>query len=291
MFEGIITALVTPFKNQKVDFNSLQKLVEWQLEQGVDGFVVNGTTAESPTLKPEEVVQIWQKVKSWVPEDFPLLLGTGTNCTRTTIENTKKAKELGASGALVVVPYYNKPSQTGLVEHFTQVANAAEGLPILLYNVPGRTVVSMNVDTIEKLSQLKNVVGIKEASGLIPFGEQIISSCTSEFTVTSGDDTSCIELIYSGGKGVISVISHLIPKELKNLSIKSREGDVVAIEEYKKYEKLNELLFCEPNPTPVKMALYQMGIIETPEVRLPLVPMSQTNSEKLKSCLTQLGVV
>ncbi|MCB0355566.1 MAG: 4-hydroxy-tetrahydrodipicolinate synthase [Bdellovibrionales bacterium] len=291
MFTGVITALVTPFKNQKVDLDSLDKLVRWQLDQGVDGFVVNGTTAESPTLTTEEVEVIWKRVKSIVPPGFPLLLGTGTNCTRSTITNTQKAVALGASGALVVVPYYNKPPQEGLYEHFCQVANAVKDLPILLYNVPGRTVISMSAETTARLSAIKNIVGIKEASGDMQLGQHIVSQCPSEFTVTSGDDFSCIELMTLGAKGVISVISHIIPKELKTISLKACEGDRTAQSEYSKYNDLNRWLFCEPNPIPVKMALHMMGIIAEPEVRLPLVKMTSTNSQQLKSSMQQLGVL
>ncbi len=291
MFEGIFTALVTPFDQQKVDFESLKKLVEWQLEMGVDGFVVNGTTAESPTLTSEEVEQVWSKVKSWVPADFPLILGTGSNSTAETIVKTKKALELGAAGALVVVPYYNKPPQAGLIQHFKQVADSAKELPIVLYNVPGRTVISMSAETVIELSKCNNIVGIKEASGDMEQAHEIIKKCSKDFVTTSGDDVSCLDQMLIGGKGVISVISHIIPKELKTLSLQAREGQKQANKEYQKYSELNQLIGCEPNPIPVKMALHQMGLIKSPELRLPLVEMSEGNSLRLKNCLMSLGVI
>ncbi|MCB0391148.1 MAG: 4-hydroxy-tetrahydrodipicolinate synthase [Bdellovibrionales bacterium] len=291
MFEGIFTALVTPFKNQKVDLVSLKKLVEWQLSNGVDGFVINGTTAESPTLKDAEVIEIWSQVKQWVPTGFPLILGTGTNSTESTIQKTLQAKDLGASGALVVVPYYNKPPQEGLRQHYLKVAEAAGDFPILLYNVPGRTIVSLSAETIANLSKHENIVGIKEASGDMDLAEKILNLCDNDFVLTSGDDSSCIDQMTRGGKGVISVASHIIPTELKEISLKAREGNKEAIIEYKKYDTLNRLLGIEPNPIPVKMALYLMGIIDSPELRLPLIKMSEENSVKLKNNLSDLGVI
>lgn len=291
MFEGIFTALVTPFENKKIDLYSLQKLVEWQLENGVDGFVVNGTTAESPTLTEKEVFSLFENVKKWVPKEFPLLLGTGSNCTETTINNTKRARDMGADGALVVVPYYNKPPQSGLIEHFKVVANSVSELPILLYNVPGRTVISMEAATVIKLSVVVNIKGIKEASGKMELAKEILKAVPKDFIVTSGDDSSCMELMTLGGKGVISVISHVIPKPLKTLSLSAREKDHNTLEEYKKYDELNRLLGCEANPIPVKSALYHMGILKSPELRLPLVSMTSENSQLLKKCLSSLGVI
>lgn len=291
LFAGIFTALITPFKNGEVDMSSLKRLVSWQLEQGVDGFVINGTTAESPTLLEEEVEAIWVEVKKWVPENFPLLLGTGSNSTMETCTRTRRAFELGASGALVVVPYYNKPTQRGMYEHFKKVADVESTFPIILYNVPGRTVVSMDADTAADLSKIENIVGIKEASGDMELAQKLLDKVDSDFIVTSGDDSTCMNLMSLGGKGVISVISHIIPKELKTLSLRAREGDKEALVEYQKFTELNKLLGCEPNPTPVKKALQQMGIISSAELRLPLVELSQSNSEKMSVCLKSLGVV
>lgn len=291
MLEGIFTALVTPFESQKVDYYSLQKLVEWQIEKGVDGFVINGTTAESPTLEADEVKKILSCVKKWVPQGFPLFLGTGTNSTRSTIEKTKEARNLEADGALVVVPYYNKPPQRGIIQHFEAVADEVKGWPILLYNVPGRTVVSMHADTVVTLSQIENIVGIKEASGDMNLAKEILRGCPKNFILTSGDDSSCMELMALGGKGVISVISHIIPEELKKISLLAKEKKEEAFSKYQMFNELNRLLGCESNPIPVKCALYQMGIIKEPEVRLPLVAMGKEYSQKLGICLSQLGVI
>ncbi len=291
MFEGVITALATPFKGGQVDFESLHRLVEWQMESGVDGFVINGTTGESPTLIDSEVEEIWNRVKSWVPQGFTLLLGTGSNCTARTIEKTRRAKELGAEGALIVVPYYNKPTQEGLYQHFSKVAEENPEMPILLYNVPGRTVISMAADTVERLSRLPNIVGIKEASGDLELGQKIIQGCRKDFTVTSGDDLTCIDLTSAGGKGVISVISHLIPKDLKTLIRQAKENPREVKEEYRKYSELNHCLGSEPNPIPVKMALYKMGIFSSPEMRLPLTTMDESNGARIEVSLRELGVI
>jgi 4-hydroxy-tetrahydrodipicolinate synthase len=291
MFEGVITALITPFKDGQVDYNSLEKLVSWQLANGIEGFVVNGTTGESPTLLPDEVEKIFLFVKNRVPEKFPLLLGTGSNSTAKTIENTKKAAKLGAHGALIVVPYYNKPTQMGMAEHFGAVATEIPKLPIMLYNVPGRTVVSMQSDTVKKLSEFNNIKGIKEASGNMELGQDIIKKNQTSFIVSSGDDLTCLDLALIGGKGVISVISHVIPKELRQLMDRARKGEVDVKTSYKKYNELNKLIGIEPNPIPVKMALYKMGIISSPELRLPLTKMTNSNSELLTQELSRLGIL
>jgi 4-hydroxy-tetrahydrodipicolinate synthase len=291
MFEGIYTALITPFRNQNVDFESLGNLIKWQLESGVDGFVINGTTAESPTLEEKEVEEIWRFVKEKCPKNFPLILGTGSNSTKKTIQKTKKAEQLGAQGALVVVPYYNKPTQEGMYLHFSEVAASCPHFPILLYNVPGRTVVSMAANTVKRLNEIKNIVGIKEASGNMALGEEILANVKADFTVTSGDDVTCMNLMARGAKGVISVISHVIPKELKAISLLAREKNPEYEETYQKFLDLNKLLGAEPNPIPVKMALFQMGIINSPELRLPLTTMTQENSNQLKSSLKRLGVI
>jgi 4-hydroxy-tetrahydrodipicolinate synthase len=274
---GVFTALVTPFKNDAVDYASLENLVVRQLADKVNGFVVNGTTAESPTLTAAERKQIFTVIKKLVPSDFPLVMGTGSNSTAKSIEETKEAEQMGADAALVVVPYYNKPPQAGLLEHFSKIASATK-LPNLLYNVPGRTITSLELTTIVKLAAHPNIVGIKEASGDIEFAKKIRQSCGAEFILLSGDDGTYDEFMSVGGNGVISVASHIIANAFHKRSVT-------------KYKALVDLLFKEPNPIPVKMALYQMGILSTAECRLPLVKMSEPNANTLNKILSENGLL
>lgn len=276
-FKGVATALITPFQNGKVDFASLEKLVEHQLQNGVEGFVVNGTTAESPTLKPSERDEIFKKVKSMVPSNMPLWMGTGSNSTEKTIEDSRAAEKIGADALLVVVPYYNKPPQRGLFEHFKAVASST-GLPNFLYNVPGRTITSLEVDTVKKLAEHPQIIGIKEASGNIEVARQIRAACGKEFILLSGDDGTYDEFMDAGGDGVISVASHVIPGAMKKRHA-HQNLDLI------------HLLFCEANPIPVKMAMYLMGVIASPELRLPLVPLADSWTEKLKAEMKKKGLI
>lgn len=274
---GIITALITPFKKGQVDYPSLGRLIDQQLEGGVQGFVVNGTTAESPTLMETEVEKIFQTVKAKTPKNFPIILGTGSNSTAQTVTNTRKAKSLGADAALVVVPYYNKPPQRGLVQHFTEVAKSTE-LPIILYNVPGRTITAMTLETVQQLSRVPNIVGIKEASGNLDFAKELMSACGPEFIHLSGDDETFEKFFRLGGHGTISVASHIIPKPMVK-------------HETEKHLGLVKALFLEANPIPVKYALHLMGVIESPELRSPLVEMDPALVPQLRAQLIQSGVL
>ena len=274
MFEGVITALVTPFKNHQVDFSSLEKVLSQQLMTGVEGFVVSGTTGESPNLRPSEIIEIFKRVQAVVSGQVPILLGTGSNSTEKTIELTQKAESLGADGALVVCPYYNKPPQRGLFSHFLKVAESVE-LPIVLYNVPSRTVISLEAETVGNLGLARAIAERSEP----------------EFTLISGDDDSCIDFIFQGGSGVISVASHVIPKEMVRLTKMAREKDRTALAEYQRYRNLIRGLGIETNPSPIKMALFFMGLLETPELRLPLVSMDEKNQEQIKFCLDELGLL
>ncbi len=289
-FTGVITALVTPFKRGKVDFKSLKRLVRQQLDGGVQGFVINGTTGESPTLHADEVKAIFTLVKNESDHSVPLIVGTGLNSTEKTIEATKKAGLLKADAALIVVPYYNKPPQKGLIAHYTAVAKASP-LPIILYNVPGRTVISMHSDTTFELSKLKKIVGVKEAAGQLEVFRNLAARVAPHFLLSSGDDTTCVEAILAGGHGVISVISHVIPKEFRALVDRARNKDKAVASVYKKYKNLNKLLGVEANPIPVKMALALMGVIDSPEMRLPLVTMSPENTGRMQTELKALGLI
>jgi 4-hydroxy-tetrahydrodipicolinate synthase len=275
MFEGVITALITPFKNGDVDYQSLKKLLKQQLDQGIDGFVVHGTTAESPTTTDAEKEKIFQFVKSEVSNQVPLIVGSGNNSTQESVLKSQKAEKWGAEGILVVVPYYNKPPQRGMLEHFNKVANSVE-IPTVLYNVPGRTVVSLEVETIVALSENKKIVGIKEATGDVQFGEKIIQRCRKDFHVLSGDDKTCMSLAAKGGRGVISVVSHLISGEMQGIykKIKTKKSEE-ALKEYERYFPLIDSMYIEPNPIPVKYALKKINTIDSDELRLPLVSISE----------------
>ncbi len=290
LFSGVVTALVTPFKKGAVDFTSLKKLVEHQLNHGIEGFVVNGTTGESPTLEAVEVEKIFRFVRKVSDGVVPLLLGTGSNSTKETIKKTAMAKKLGADGALVVVPYYNKPPQRGLIEHYKAVAQSSK-VPIVLYNVPGRTVVSMTPETIVTLSKVKNIVGVKEASGDLRTLGVLTAEVSKNFLLSSGDDSSAIDFNSIGGHGVVSVVSHVIPAEMVGLVKRAQDRDEAAIERYKKYNEINRLMGVEANPIPVKMALHLMGIIASPELRLPLITLSDANKKILSQELEALGLL
>lgn len=289
-FKGVYTALITPFKNGAVDFKSLEKLVQFQIKNGVDGFVINGTTAESPNLSHQEVAEVFKKVKAWAPLTT-LIMGTGSNSTNKTIEDTKKARELGADAVLVVVPYYNKPPQRGLEQHFRQVAQSTE-LPVILYNVPGRTITSLEPETVKNISLEKNVIGIKEATGKVDLAEKIIQLCGKNFIMLSGDDGTYVDFLAVGGHGVISVASHILPKQFVDWTKWVKEGHVdKARADIKKYARLIDLLFVEANPIPVKKACQIMGLIDSAELRLPLVELESKHTEVLKEEMKKVGIL
>ncbi|MCM2355041.1 MAG: 4-hydroxy-tetrahydrodipicolinate synthase [Pseudobdellovibrio sp.] len=290
-FNGAISALVTPFLNGEVDYTSLEKLVAYQLDNGIKGFVVNGTTAESPTLTSAEVSKIFSMVRAQAGVNFPIILGTGSNSTAKTVEATKKASELGANAALVVVPYYNKPPQRGLVEHFKAVAKESE-VPVILYNVPGRTITGMTVDTIAELAEVKNILGIKEATGDIKFDQELMARMPKNFLMLSGDDPTYIDFLKSGGKGIISVMSNLITKECSRWTDLMMSGKVSEAEaDFKKYLKLIGQMYCEANPIPVKWMLYKKGIIKSPEMRLPLVTLDNKFHAEITAEMQSLGLL
>lgn len=289
-FGGVITALVTPFKKGLVDHYSLIRLVREQLDNGVRGFVVNGTTGESPTLEWSEVREIFRTVKKTSDGAATLIVGTGSNSTQATIEKTKLVEKWGADAVLVVAPYYNKPPQRGLVAHYKAVAKAAR-VPVILYNVPGRTVISMTADTVAEIAKEKRVIGIKEASGDLELLAQIKSKVRPEFLLSSGDDATCIDFMGRGGHGVISVVSHLIPRQLSTLAAAACAGDRGAVAEFGKYKELNALMGIEANPIPVKMGLYLQGIIKSPELRLPLVTLADEHKRKLEATMRDLDIL
>ena len=288
--DGVYTALVTPFKNGQVDDVSLKSLVRFQLENGIEGFVVSGTTAESPCLSKDEKKHIFELVKGEVAGQVPIVVGTGSNNTAETVAATRDAEAWGADGALIVVPYYNKPPQRGLIAHFKAAAEATK-LPVLLYNVPGRTIASLDVASIAELAKVPNIVGIKEATGDIALGKKIIEACGPDFLVTSGDDATYLQLIEAGGRGIISVASHILPREFVRWGQRARQGQTAMQTEMLKFQGLISQLYVEANPIPVKMALKLLGVIETAEMRLPLVPLSEPYTLELKDRMKAVGLL
>lgn len=289
--KGTFTALITPFKNGAIDFPSLDKMMKHQLENGVDGFVINGTTAESPTLTGPEKEELFKHARQFCGDKVPLIMGTGSNSTAQTIEDSKKAEKLGADAILVVVPYYNKPPQRGLFQHFKAVAESVK-IPTILYNVPGRTITSLEVNTIRDLSKVAGVVGIKEASGKIDLAAEIIKACGNNFVMLSGDDGTYVDFLGAGGNGVISVASHVIPRQMAQWKKWAEAGEIAkAKADITKYNDLINLLFCEANPIPVKKALQLMGLTSSAELRLPLMELTPEHTEKLQQEMKKVGLL
>ncbi len=282
MNEGIITALCTPFKKGQVDVDSYKKIIGHQLEAKINGLVIGGTTGESPTVTIEELKNLVGIAKAEVSKQAPVIVGTGTNSTATTIEKTLLAQSWGADAALIVVPYYNRPPQKGLIAHFLAIRDATK-IPIILYNVPSRTGAGFEVDTIQKLSGEDRIIGLKEATGDLKFLEQIKKSVPQNFLLWSGDDGTAEEFCERGGHGAISVLSHVIPNQMVQMYSKKTS--------IKKFSQLNDLLFKESNPIPLKTVLFLMKLISSPEMRLPLVPASSELTEQLQAELQKLELM
>lgn len=279
-FSGVTTALITPFKNGEIDFASLKKLITFQLDNKIKGFVVSGSTAEAATLHIDEKKQILDFVLSEVAGHVPVIVGSGTNNTEESSLLTEFFNTTSVSGFLVVTPYYNKPPQRGLIEHFTQIAGRTTK-PVIVYNVPSRTVVKLEVPTVKALTKIKNIVGIKEASGDLKVIGQFIKSMPKTFSILSGDDETFLPAIQKGAHGVVSVISHVVPTLCVNAEKKN----------LKKIKDISKIVFSEANPIPVKWILKEMGIIESAELRLPLVSFDSKLHFKAKKDLKKLGVL
>ena len=290
MFRGAIVAIVTPFKNGKVDEAALRKLVEFQIKNGTDGIVPCGTTGESSTLSHEEHDRVIEVVIDAAKKRVPVIAGTGSNSTAEAIRLTRHAYKAGADGALMVCPYYNRPTQEGLYQHYKAVAEAVP-IPIIVYNIPGRTGVNMNPDTLARLAKIKNIVGVKEASGSIKQISDVINLCGPKFDVLSGDDLFTLPLMAMGGHGVISVISNVAPADMAAMVDAFVAGDLKKARTlHYKMTPLIDALFVETNPTPVKAALAMMKKISY-EVRLPLYKLSDANYEKLKKIVVSYGLM
>ena len=281
--KGVYTALVTPFSGDRVDYGKLRELVAMQIAGGVDGIVPVGTTGESPTLSFEEHMKVISEVIDAAGGKCRIMAGTGANCTTEAIELTRHAKEAGADCTLQVTPYYNKPTQEGLYRHFSTIADQCE-LPVVLYNVPGRTGTMIAAETIAKLSRNANVLGVKEAAGSVERVSEIASLC--DIAIMCGDDSLTVPMMSVGAKGVISVASNILPAELKAMVDACEKGDYAkALVLHKKYFRLFKDLFLESNPIPVKAAMAMLGMIRE-EYRLPLCEMQSANRDKLKMTLS-----
>ena len=285
--QGSIVALVTPFKDGKVDETSLRGLIRWHLQQGTDGILVLGTTGEAATLEKEERKRVMEIALEEAKGKVPLIVGTGTNNTARVLEYTKLAEEMGFDAALIVTPYYNKPTQNGLYAHYSYIAKQTK-IPIILYNVPGRTSVNLLPDTTAKLAEIENIIAIKEACGDIKQVTELLMKCPKDFIVLSGDDFTALATVFLGGKGVISVVANVTPKEMAALMRYALNGDIAKANELNLYlYPLYKAMFIETNPVPAKYTLWLMGKIETPEVRLPLAGLTESSAEQLKKLLQE----
>ncbi len=290
-FEGAITALVTPMRNGGIDEQGLVDLIEFQIASGIHGLVPCGTTGESATLSFDEHKRVIELTVKTVKGRVPVIAGTGANNTLEAIELTESAKDSGADAVLSVVPYYNKPSQEGLFQHFKAILDAVD-IPVVLYNVPGRTVTNMLPATVARLAVLPNVIGIKEASGNLSQVSEVIQLCPSDFIVLSGDDFTAMPTVLIGGKGVISVVSNLEPAKTAAMIEAARLCDVAKAKALH-YElfSLMAAMFCYPSPAPAKKGLEMMGKIASAEVRLPMTQMDATSLERLKKDMAALGLL
>jgi len=291
MFEGSYVAIVTPFKNGEVDEKALAELIEFQIAEGTNGIVPCGTTGESPTLSHAEHARVVELTVKFVNKRVPVMAGAGSNSTREAIELTRHAKEAGADGALSVIPYYNKPTQGGMIAHFKAIAKAVPGFPLVVYNIPGRTGVAMATATLVDLAKAeKSVVGVKEATGNLDNATEAAAALGASFDVLSGDDSLTLPILSVGGKGIISVVANIIPKDVAALCAAWKKGDrAQALALHQKMYPLVKALFLETNPIPIKAAMAWMGLCG-PDVRLPLTPPEKGTMEKLEKALTAYGL-
>jgi 4-hydroxy-tetrahydrodipicolinate synthase len=284
--------IVTPFRKGKLDEKALSKLIEWHIKEGTDAVVPCGTTGESATLDYDEHYRVIEVTVNVVNKRVPVIAGTGANSTDEAVTITKKAKQLGADGALVVAPYYNKPTQEGLFQHFKKVADSVKGMPVVLYNVPGRTAVNVLPATVARLAEkVKNIVALKEATGDMKQMSEIMRLCGDRINILSGDDFTTFAMYALGGKGTISVTANIAPRDIAAMWDAWQAGDMEEAKRlHYKTDPLNYAMFIETNPVPVKTALAMMGKIKE-EVRLPLCGMSDENRKKLKKALKSYKLI
>jgi len=291
MFKGSIVAIVTPFKNGKIDEKKLRELIDFQVKNGTSGIVPCGTTGESATLDFEEHESVIRITIEQVKKRVPVIAGTGSNSTQEAIMLTKQAANAGADASLQVSPYYNRPTQKGLYEHFKAIAQSVK-IPIILYNIAGRTGVNIEPETIAKLAQdCKNIVAVKEASGSLDQMSRIKQLCPKDFDLISGDDGLTLPVLSIGGTGIISVVANIVPKDVADLVAAFEKGDLKKARElHYKLLPLIKAVFLETNPIPVKTAMGLLGMCE-PDLRLPMCGMSEGNLEKLKKALKDYGLL
>jgi len=290
MFTGSLVAIVTPFRKGKIDEQTFSSLIEWQIANGTNGIVPCGTTGESATLSHEEHHRVVELTVEIVNRRVPVIAGTGSNSTDEAIALTRHAKQARADGALLITPYYNKPTQEGLYRHYKAIAEAVD-IPLVLYNIPGRTGVNMLPATIARLSAIKSVVGVKEGSGSVQQASDIVQMCGERLTVLAGDDALTLPMMAVGGKGVITVTANIVPADMANLVKTFMAGKVdEARRLHIKLSPLFAALFYETNPIPVKEALGMMGKID-PELRLPLCAMATDTRDKLARVLKDMGLI
>jgi len=291
MFTGTYTAIVTPFRQNEIDEDALERLIKMQVKGGVDGIVPVGTTGESPTVDCAEHIRVIELSVKFAAGKIKVLAGTGANATREAIELTQAAEKAGADGTLQVAPYYNKPTQEGLFQHFKAIAKATK-LPVVLYSIPGRCGVEISLDTVKRLAtDCKNIVGIKEAGGSCDRVSQLRAMLGAKFEILSGDDSLTLPFMSVGANGVISVASNVIPREVSQMVKLFANGKAAAaMRLHEKYYPLFKDLFIETNPTPVKAALAMMKVIEE-EYRLPIVPMNPKNWDVLRTTMKRCGVL
>jgi len=285
-FGQVLTAMVTPFDgNGEIDFEATRNLVNYLIQNGTDGLVVAGTTGESPTLTNDEKIALFKFVVEVVDGRIPVIAGTGSNNTRASIQLTKEAEQVGVDGVMLVAPYYNKPSQEGLYQHFSTIA-AATSLPVMLYNIPSRSVVPLSVETVVRLSQIENIVCIKDASGDLDAMAEIISQTGSDFLVYSGDDGMTLPVLSIGGAGVVSVSSHIIGNQMQEMITNFKNGKIQsAAFTHRTLLPTIKALFMAPSPSPVKAALNMLGV-NVGGVRLPMVPLNAEQERTLQEFVT-----
>lgn len=290
IFEGSAVAIATPFIDDKVNFEQLRKLIEFQIENKTDAIVVCGTTGEASTMSEEEVLETIKFTVDTVKHRIPVIAGTGSNCTKTAIRRTKFAEKIGVDGVLIVTPYYNKTSQEGLIAHYSEIANATT-LPIIMYNVPSRTGVNIEANTVKELSKIDNIVGIKEASGNLSQVATIASKTSEDFSIYSGNDDQILPVLSLGGKGVISVLANIAPKETHDMVKMYLNKDIKQAKDLQlEYLDLIHALFSDVNPIPVKDALNAMGF-DYKEPRKPLVSLNQEKHKILVKEMQKKNII
>ncbi|MGC1179993.1 MAG: 4-hydroxy-tetrahydrodipicolinate synthase [Methyloceanibacter sp.] len=288
-FRGSITALITPFKNGKIDEKGFQRHVEWQIDQGTHGLVPVGTTGESPTLTHDEHKRVIELCIEAAGGRVPVIAGTGSNCTAEAVELSRHAKEAGADGVLVVTPYYNKPTQEGLYLHYKAINDAAD-IPILIYNIPGRSVVDMSVETMARLFKLANIAGVKDATANMARVSQQRAALGTDFVQLSGEDATALGFMAHGGQGCISVTANVAPALCSEFQLACLGGNFKrALELQDRLMPLHDALFVESNPGPVKYAAEKLGLCPS-ETRLPLAPLTQSSKAKVDAALGQVGL-